>query len=135
MPNLPRLVFYSFFYGNIMEMMGYTKSVFLLIHGHSDQSACWFRRCYSSTIKARVGNTHAFIPRQQQSLIFLSYRAREGFVTLEADCGLHFAPLLTSVEELVHPLLSCFLEFLSLKSFQKFLVLPLGVLGFFWRLQ
>lgn len=84
---------------------------------------------------ARVGNTHAFIPRQQQSLIFLSYHAREGFVTLEADRGLHFAPFLTSVEELVHPLLGCFLEFLSLKSFQKFLVLPLGVLGFFWRLQ
>lgn len=49
MPNLPRIVFYSFFYGHIMEMLGYTRSVFLLIHGHSDQSACWFRGCYSST--------------------------------------------------------------------------------------
>ena len=46
----------------------------------------------------------------------------------KADCGLHFAMFFNAVEEFVHLLLGCYLrrvfwKFLSLKFFQKFLVL------------
>lgn len=81
---------------------------------------------------ARVGNTHAFITWWQQSLIFLSYHAHKGFVTPRADHGLHFAPFLTSVEELEHPLqghfLCSFLDFLSLKIHSKILNAAIGSL-------
>ena len=50
-----------------------------------------------------------------------------------ADCGLHFAVFFNAVEEFIYLLLGCYLcrvlwKFLSLKFFQKLLVLFQGVL-------